>query len=447
MVLARLPNRTQQNRWWVPEMSSLNENQLAAATVAPGLVETGLSKRMPPLWLMGTANATYGFYGGFIGISLPQLLEKQHVPGARIASLTALVFSPLFWIFLLSPILDVHFTRRTYTVALAGIAAVALTVGLLNSENLTVLEVSLMTGSAAAFLSSSALGAWLSSLVESSDETRLSSWFNVAVMTGAGVMAVVAGAVMRNLPPSLAAALLGGMIFLPTFILGFIPATPTDRRLARESFARFFAEIFTLLKRRDILVALAIFIAPTGAFGLTNVLGGLGEDYHASPSLVSLVGGAGCGVAGLLGSLAYVPLAKRVALRPLYLLIGLGGHLFTVLVLLLPYSPSTFAIALFGECLVQSLAFTGAFAIQFETVGRNSALAATTFCVMGSATNFSLTYMMALDGRAYGAGGLAGMFVADAAIGAAACVLLGLLLFAVTRHGSEPKAAVQFKTP
>jgi hypothetical protein len=54
--------------------------------------------------------------------------------------------------------------------------------------------------------------------------------------------------------------------------------------------------------------------------------------------------------------------------------------------------------------------------------------------------------MMALDGRAYGAGGLAGMFVADAAIGAAACVLLGLLLFAVTRHSSVPKA-VQFKTP
>jgi hypothetical protein len=119
-------------------MSSLNEIQLAAATVAPGLVKTGLSKRMPPLWLMGTANATYGFYGGFIGISLPQLLEKQHVPGARIASLTAVAFSPLFWIFLLSPILDVRFTRRAYTVSLAGIAAVALTVGLLNSENLPV---------------------------------------------------------------------------------------------------------------------------------------------------------------------------------------------------------------------------------------------------------------------------------------------------------------------
>jgi PAT family beta-lactamase induction signal transducer AmpG len=420
-------------------MSSRSEVRLAAADVESRPVNTGVTKRMAPIWLMGMANATYGFYGGFIGISLPQLLEKQHVPGARIASLTALVFSPFFWIFLFSPILDVRFTRRTYATLLAAIAAVALAVGLLNSTNLIILEVSLMIGSAAAFLSSSALGAWLSSLLSKKDETRLSSWFNVACMGGAGLMAVVAGGVMRNLPTTMAAVLLAGMIFLPTSIFIFIPSTAPDQRLARESFARFFAEILALLKRRDVLIALAIFIAPTGAFGLTNVLGGLGEDYHASPSLVSLVGGAGCGIAGILGSLLYLPLARRAALRPLYLLIGLSGHVFTVLVLLLPHSASTFAIALFGECLFQSLAFTGAYAIQFETVGQNNPLAGTTFCVMGSAANFSLTYMMAVDGKAYGLGGLTGMFVADGVIGIAACVLLGLLLIAVTRLVSSPE--------
>jgi MFS transporter, PAT family, beta-lactamase induction signal transducer AmpG len=391
------------------------------------------TRQLAPIWLMGMANATFGFYTGFVGISLPQLLAREHLPGERIASVTALVFSPFFWIFLVSPILDVRFTRRMYSTLFAVIAGISLTVGLLNEKRLGILEAALMLGSAASFLSSCALGGWLSSLLPKEEGTRLSSWFTVSSMGGAGAMAVIAGELMRGLPPSTAAVLLGLLIMVPTLIFLAIPAVLPDRRLARESFAKFFGEIVALVKQRDVLVALAIFLAPSGSFALTNVLGGLGDEYHASPRIVSLIGGAGVSLAGVFGSLLYAPFARRIPLRPLYLAIGIVGSLFTLTMLSRPQTATTFAIALMGEGIFQSLAIAGAYAIQFEAIGRNNPLAATTFCVLNSATNFSITYMMAVDGKAFGTHGLKGMYVADGGAGILACLGLAILLVAISR--------------
>jgi PAT family beta-lactamase induction signal transducer AmpG len=98
-----------------------------------------------------------------------------------------------------------------------------------------------------------------------------------------------------------------------------------------------------------------------------------------------------------------------------------------------PQTATTFAIALMGEGIFQSLAIAGAYAIQFEAIGQNNPLAATTFCVLNSATNFSITYMMAVDGKAFGTHGLKGMYVADGGAGILACLGLAILLVAISR--------------
>jgi PAT family beta-lactamase induction signal transducer AmpG len=393
--------------------------------------------RFAPVWLMGLANATFGMYAGFVGISLPQLLSKQHLPESQITSITAWVFSPWCWIFLLSPMLDVRFSRRYYATVSAAVAGISLAIGLLNLDRLVILQAALMTGSAAAFLSSSALGGWLSSVLPKEDETRLSSWFNVANISGSGVMVVIAGELFSHLSLRTSAVLLAVIIFLPTCIFLLIPAPGPDRRLARESFVRFSREVFDLLKQRKILVALALFFAPAGSFSLANILSGLGDEYSASAHLVTLVGGLGVILAGVVGSLVFPLLARRVALRPLYLAIGVTGASFTLFTLLLPQNSSAFAMTLIGETVFQALAITGALAIVFETIGQDNPLAATTFCVMISAVNVSLTYMVAVDGMAYGQRGLIGMFLTDAGLGIGACLLLSLLLMVVKQGPTQ----------
>ena len=71
--------------------------------------------RRVPLWLMGLTNLSYGLYGGVLHSRFP-LLGDRNVPETAIAGLTAVAFSPGFYAFLLSPILDVRFSRRWYAV-------------------------------------------------------------------------------------------------------------------------------------------------------------------------------------------------------------------------------------------------------------------------------------------------------------------------------------------
>ena len=413
------------------------------APTALGDAASSSSPRIPPIWLLGLTNGTFGMYGGFVAISLPQLLSEQHLSPGRVASITALVFTPYFSSFLLSPMLDVRFSRRFYACLLSVLSAIFLSIGILNLHHLGILQVALIAGVASGYLSASALFGWLSTVIPAQEEKRLSAWLNVGNIGGAGLMVILSGELIQRLPLHWAALLLGLAILVPLAIFPFVPAPGPDRRLASESFTAFFREIGTLLGRREILLSLVLFLAPAGSFALANIVGGLGDNYHASIHTVSLAGGVGVLLAGLIGSLSYPLLARRIALRPLYLLVGLVGAASTLFLLLLAHTPAVFVMTLFAENMFQSLAYTGAFAIQFETIGQDNPLAATAFSVMGAAVNFSNTYMIAVDGHVLETRGLAGAYLNDAVMGILACALLALLLRWTRRPGTERTPVAQ----
>src|ERR1700689_1091380 len=151
-----------------------------------------------PLWLMGLTNAVFGMYGGIMIISVPQLLSARHVPEGTIAAMTAAMISPGFWTFLVSPVLDVRFSRRWYSVVTAALAAVLLMLALLNLDRLALVEVFLVAGYFFANLYQSALGGWLSSIITAEEENRLSVWVTIGNIAGGGAMAVVTGELVRN---------------------------------------------------------------------------------------------------------------------------------------------------------------------------------------------------------------------------------------------------------
>jgi PAT family beta-lactamase induction signal transducer AmpG len=384
--------------------------------------------QLPPLPLLSLTNATYGMYIGFVAAGLPILLAAQHIPEARIATITAISLSPMFWSFLLGPILDVRFSRRTYAAVFALLSAVLLSTALVHLHNLNLFELLMLLGTLTVSLSQYALGGWLVSLVPQSDETRLSAWFNVANIGGAGLMVLVAGVLLQHLHLPTAAIALGILLLLPVAIFPLVPSPTPARRLATETFAQFFSEIFTLLRQRNVLLALALFVTPCASFALTNVLAGLGSDFHAPDAFVSLTAGLGTVIAGVAASLLLPTLARGIKLRPLYLTIGIVGALFTLSLLLLPHTPASFAIAMVGETFFQTLAITNAFALQFEIVGPANPLASTLLAVLGSAMNLPMTYMVYVDGRFYATHHLSGSLTVDATYGLVACTIL-LLLF------------------
>jgi PAT family beta-lactamase induction signal transducer AmpG len=399
-----------------------------------------MSRSAAPLWLMGLSNAVFGMFGGIVVITVPQLLSARHVPEASIAAMTAVMISPGFWAFLVSPVLDVRFSRRWYSMLTAAAAAALLVLALLNLNHLALVEALLVTGFFCANLYQSALGGWLSSIITTEEENRLSVWVTIGNIGAGGAMAATAGELVRNFSPTMAALLLGALLLLPTAVFPWMQAPGPDRRLARESFPQFFREVLSLLKRPPVLIAILLFIAPAATFSLTNFLSGLGDDFHASAHFVGLVGGSGVLLGGICGCFIFRLIDRLLPLRFLYLGVGVAGSLFTLALILLPHSPTAFAVALIGENVFQALAITVTVAVAFDTIGRNNPLAATTYSLLISAANVPITYMLLIDGSGYARDGVAGSYVADAAVSLLACLLLAALLIGYTRGRSRATA-------
>ena len=164
--------------------------------------------RRPPVWLLGLTNALFGMYGGILVIAVPQLLSARHVPEATIAGMTAAAISPGFWTFLVSPVLDVRFSRRWYSVVTALLSALLLALALTNLENLVLVEILLVAGFFFANLYQSALGGWLSSIITGDEEHALSVWVTIANISGGGAMAMMTGEIVQRLSATAAALVL-----------------------------------------------------------------------------------------------------------------------------------------------------------------------------------------------------------------------------------------------
>ena len=386
---------------------------------------------------MGLTNVSYGLYGGVVAFAVPQLLGERHVPEAAIAGLSAVAFSPGFWAFIFSPVLDVRFSRRWYAVALAIVAALNLVVAFLNLDHLALLETVLTIGFFASYLYQSAVGGWLSSITSREEGKSVSVWITIGNVGGFGLMAVGCNQLVRHLSPLAVALVVGASIMLPTLAFPFMQAPGPDRRLAGESFRQFFGDLIALVKSREVLVAILLFVAPAATFSLTNFLGGRGDDFHASPGFVGLVGGISVSAGGIVGCLAFRPLSGLMPLRPLYLAVGFVGALCTLGLSLLPPTPASYATVLIAENLFQSLAITASIAVILETIGPNNPLASTTFCFISSAYGVPISYMLYVDAIGFDRGGITGSLVIDALAGIVASALLGLMLFWMARG---PKA-------
>jgi PAT family beta-lactamase induction signal transducer AmpG len=337
--------------------------------------------------------------------------------------------------------LDVRFSRRFYAAGLAVFSALTLVVAFLSLDHLVLLEIVLTTGFCAAYLFQSALGGWLSSITSAKEENLVSVWITIGNTGGFSLMAIGCNQIVRHLSPLAAALALAAATLVPILPFPFMQAPGPDRRLAGESFAQFFGDLVSLVKRKEVLVALAIFISPAATFSLTNFLGGRGSDFHASASFVGLVGGAGVALGGIAGCLIFPALSRLLPLRPFYLAVGISGAVCTLSLIPLPRVPASFAIVLIAENLFQCLAITACTAITFEVIGQNNPLASTTFCFLGSAYGVPISYMLYVDAFGYARRGISGALGIDAIIGIVASLLLGLLLYALFRKSRRPLLA------
>ncbi|MDA3913055.1 MFS transporter, partial [Oleiagrimonas sp.] len=337
----------------------------------------GTARSVPSTWVLSIPVATFGMVAGFIIVTLPQILAAQHVPGGQIAVAVAVITSPGFWVFLIAPILDVRFRRRNYALVFGLIAVTATAITVFYHPAKLEIEAVMVLGYLSIALYGAAVGGWTGALIEKDQNSRLGAWNTIFNICSGGLGVLISGFVTQHLSHGRGAILIFLIFLAPMASFFFIPAPEADDTLASESFRRFGHDLAVLFERREVLVALAMFILPSASFALTNTLGGWGGNFHASPATVSLFGGMGSILAGIVGSFLIPPIARKFKLRPMYLAIGIIGACFTLSMLLLPRTPVVYGLIFLGENIFQAASFATAFAIVFDVIGKGNPLAAT----------------------------------------------------------------------
>jgi PAT family beta-lactamase induction signal transducer AmpG len=397
-----------------------------------------------PVWLIGLSASPFGFYGGICYYAVPQLLAARHVPEAEIAGMTGILIFTGVLCCVVAPILDVRFSRRWYATVTCALSAALLVAALLCQTDLRVLTVLLFVGNLLMSLMAAAQMGWFASVIATPDLPTVNAWSQIANIGSGGLMAALSVRVIRYFPLPVAAGLLAAIVMLPLLIFPFIPSPGPDRLLAKESFGGLIRSVVSLFRRSEVLLVMLLFALPSSSFTLTNILSGLGADFHTSESTVSLFNGAGVTFAGVVACLLGERLCTWLPLRRLYLGVGIAGGLFTLLLLRMPHSPMGFGTATLGENAFQAIAFTVGGVISMRTVGHDNPLAATEMSIFTAALNLPLVYMQFIDSRAYTRHGLAGAFTADAGISMVVCaLLLGLLWHLRSRSIAAAKTLVE----
>lgn len=407
-----------------------------------------MRRRLPP-WAMGLAVAPMGFYFGFVSTAMPILLAAHGVSVEKISEVSAVGFSPSFWAFLLCPILDVRFSKKTYAVFFAGVAAVCVALSSLLTANLMAFTAVLTVGCAAAVIFGNAHGGWMPDVIEGRHYSAVGGTTNIANLGAAGAFAWVTVRLMRTIPARPAAWLLALLVMAPTVLLLFIPVPAKPMRGASETFRSFFRDLYQVCRRPGCILGLVCFLSPTACFALTNLFSGMGADFHAPEARVTDINGPLVAIVCSIGCLLGIWFCSRYLRRNVYVVTGFGGAAAALGLIWSPHTLAWYAAGVLAYNFFQGINYTAFSALSFEIVGPGNPLSSTQIALLTASANLPISYMTAIDGRFHTLYGLGGMLAVDAGSSVAVGVVLLLVFrrFAPRIGGqtAEPLAAVAAK--
>lgn len=385
--------------------------------------------RVLPAWMMALSGSSVGFVYGFISTAMGILLASRGVPVAKIGAISAISFSPTFWVWVLSPMLDVRFTKRAYGLAFASLAALLLVVAVLSLGNLTVFTVSLTAACTLVTLYAYALGGWAPDLVRDDDYDTFSGWVNIANLAAAGVFGAASVWLVRWLPLPVAAVCLGVLVAAPAWgLMPLFPAPPKPEGTLRANFGSMGRDLKRVARDGRVWIGLLMFVSPASSFALTNLFSSMGADFGASEQWVTSLNGLAVAAACGLGCLLAIPLCRRLRRRTIYLAAGAAAGLGAAAMAVLPHTLAVYASGLLFYNFMQGFGYTAFIALQMEIIGRRNALAGTISAVLVASTCAPISGMTYLESHVHDAHGLRAMLLTDGGISLATIAVLLMLL-------------------
>ena len=386
-------------------------------------------RRIPPDFVIGMGTLTFGLVAGFNMTAMPFLLSKAGVSVDQIAAVSATAASPTFFTFLLTPIVDVGFTRRTYALGLAAATAASLgsALFLLSPDRLLLFTVLVLSAMLCVVLQNNAVVGWMTEFVTDERRGKVGGWQNAANLGGGAAGSMLVMSLARSLTIETVAVLMTALVLVSSLVLLWFPRPAKPKLGLTEIFGGTFRSVVRTSRQPNVLTGFLVFLLPAGSVAAANLFSGLGKDFAASPARVIWATGAGVALFSSVGALLGGYLADWVDRKTLYLSGGALAGLCSVSLALLPHTETNFIAGVLAYNGIAGIIYAAFSALSLELAGIGNPTAATQVGLFAAASNGAIVYMTWADGQGYRFFGIRGLFLVDglAAILAAA----GLMIF------------------
>lgn len=381
-------------------------------------------------WLIGMGSLTFGLVAGFVITASPFLLSKAGVSVDRIATVSAVAMSPTFWAFLVTPIVDVGFTRRTYSFALAIASAASLGAALwfFSPGRLGLFTTLVLFAELAVVLQNNAVNGWASEFVPDTVRGKVGGWVNVANLGGGALGAMVIMWLAEWFSFRTLGAIISFAALLSTLFLFRFPKAAAPKIKLLQIFGGTFRSVLQTSRQPQVLIGFLLFLAPASCVAAINLFAGLGNEFRVSPHWVVWTTGAGAAITSAAGSILGGYIADRVDRGVLYMCAGLLAGLCALIMAFTPHAQTAFIAGVLTYNCIAGVSYAAFTALGLQLVGIRNPTAATQLGLFAASANFAVVYMTWMDGQGFRLFGVRGLLLVDglAAIGAAIPLLIFL---------------------
>ena len=389
----------------------------------------------------------FGALSGFVSVALT-FQASQHglsISEGALLNGAQLLSQWLKWMW--APLVDATLSpRRWYVIStvLSAVGVLAMSILPLGPHTLG----ALLAIIAVASLINSVVGMSVEALMASSTTPeqigRVSAWFQVGNLGGAGAGGGLGLWLFQKLPSAwMTGAIVGGLFVLCCAGLRFTAGGPSPSHGtvsspgAGAAVRQVIRDLGTMLKTRGGRLAVILCALPVGTGAAQGILtqATVAAAWGAGAKQVALVQGFLSAVVTALGCFAGGALCRRLHPRTAYAAIGLGLAAIAVVMGAGPASVSAYVAGSLIYAFGVGLAFAAFTALVLDAMGPGSA--ATKYNVFASLANFPLWWLGLLLGLVAEKGGPRRMLFTEAALGVA-----GVILFALTARLARPRPEV-----
>ncbi len=312
----------------------------------------------------------------------------------------------------------------------AAAAAAAAILGVHDSP--AVLTALLFLTNAFSGLLSSACGALLTVMPESM-RGRSAGWYQAG---NTGGTAIGGGAVIwladHASLPVVALATVVAMVLPALFALLIAEPAPVQRAIVPQ-LRGMGHDLRELLRSGRTWLGLAFFLSPVGTAAVSNLITGVGQDYHASGNEVALVTGLAGGLLSAFGCYIGGFVADKMNRMVAYALAGGFAAIFGAWLAFGPMTPFTYGAGYSGYSVAAGFAYAVYTALLLDVIGKTKNAAAFAYSTLNASGNASISYMIWLDSAASKHWGVRGLMATDAVANGGFMVIL-LLVAAYAGH-------------